>query len=303
MAELKLITPERHRTFDALNDFYLAKRSSLAAPRTLEFYERTAGEFVTWLIGQGVTRPEDIAGAHVRGYLTQVRDRGVAEATTRMYAVGVKAFCRFCFREWETPRFEIDMPRPEKNRMRLPSPEELELLLQACPRPRDRALLLFLADTGARLSEATALDWEDIDLETGLVRIRRGKGRKARSVLVGIETRRALLRYRRGIPNGPTDPVWRGRLGRLTNAGVRYLFRRLQQETGLRFSPHDLRRFFATASLRNGMNPLHVQALLGHTSLEMTRRYLSIVEDDLKAAHEQHGPVDRWIGGKHEHSH
>ena len=196
----------------------------------------------------------------------------------------------------------IDMPRPEQRRMRLPSPEELARLLQACPKARDRALLLFLADTGARVSETVALKWEDVDVETGLVRILRGKGRKARSVLIGIETRRAILRYRRTVPCGPTDPVWSGRQGRLTMSGVSSLFRRLQRETALRFSPHDMRRFFATASLRGGMNVLHVQALLGHASLEMTRRYLSIVEDDLRQAHEEHGPVDRLLQGRRDHA-
>ena len=43
------------------------------------------------------------------------------------------------------------------------------------------------------------------------------------------------------------------------------------------------------------MNPIRVQSLLGHTSLEMTRRYLSVIEDDLHAAQEQHGPVDRFL--------
>ena len=298
MPELRLITPTRHRCSDALQDFYLAKRASLVADRTIEFYQRTAGDFVAWLIGNGVSDPEEMAGTHVRLYLSQVRERNVSEATVRIYAQGIKAFCRFCTREWGTPAFEIDMPRPERKQMRLPSPDELAALLAACLNIRDRALLLFLADTGARVSEAAALDWEDVDIETGLVRIRRGKGRKARTVVVGIETRRALLRYRRTVPSEPAQPLWRGQQGRLSRDGIRHLFRRLQERTGLKFSPHDMRRFFATASLRSGMNLFHVQALLGHTSLEMTRRYASIVEDDLREAHQLHGPVDHWLQGR-----
>jgi site-specific recombinase XerD len=298
MPELRLITPTRHRCFDALQDFYLAKRASLAADRTIEFYQRTAGDFVAWLIAQGIAEPEKITGQHVRSYLVHVRERDVSEATVRIYAQGIKAFCRFCTREWGAPAFAIDMPRPERKQMRVPSPDELAALLGACLNIRDRALLLFLADTGARVSEAAALNWEDLDIETGVVRIRRGKGRKARTVMVGIETRRAMLRYRHRVPNEPADPLWGGQQGRLSRDGIRHLFRRLEERTGLKFSPHDLRRFFATASLRSGMNVLHVQSLLGHTSLEMTRRYLSIVEDDLRQAHEQHGPVDHWLQGR-----
>jgi len=51
------------------------------------------------------------------------------------------------------------------------------------------------------------------------------------------------------------------------------------------------RRRLQSDTLRAGMNPIRVQWLLGHTSLEMTRRYLSVIEDGLLAAHEQHGPV------------
>lgn len=77
--------------------------------------------------------------------------------------------------------------------------------------------------------------------------------------------------------------------------GIRQVLRRFSWKTGIRVSCHDFLRFFAAASLRAWMNPIHVQSLLGHTSLEMTRRYLSVIEDDLHQAHEQHGPVDRFL--------
>ena len=76
--------------------------------------------------------------------------------------------------------------------------------------------------------------------------------------------------------------------------GIRHVLRRLSWKTGARVSCHDFRRFFATASMRAGMNPIHVQSLLGHTSLEVTRHYLSVIEGDPRVAHEQHGPVDRF---------
>ena len=76
---------------------------------------------------------------------------------------------------------------------------------------------------------------------------------------------------------------------------IRQLLRRLSWKTGIRVNCHAFRRFFATASLRAGTNPIHVQSLLGHTSLEVTRRYLSVIEDDLCAAQEQHGPVVRFL--------
>lgn len=64
---------------------------------------------------------------------------------------------------------------------------------------QEKAIVLLMVDTGLRRSEVTALDWGDLDLHTGLTRIRRGKGGKARLVLLGANTRRALLTYRRQL--------------------------------------------------------------------------------------------------------
>ncbi len=51
----------------------------------------------------------------------------------------------------------------------------------------------------------------------------------------------------------------------------------------------------AILSLKAGMNVLHLQSLLGHSTLEMTRRYVEMVKDDLSEAHREHGPIDRFL--------
>jgi site-specific recombinase XerD len=280
---------------DAIQDFYLSKRSQLLAERTLEFYERTAGEFVRWLETHGVTEPEGIKAQHVRAYIASVKDRGVSDATVHIHAEGVKALCRFFFREWSTPVFTIDMPKPAQARMRVPSVQEMTALLGACTSPRDKAVLLVLADTGVRLSECADLLWDDVNFDSGTVLVRRGKGRKARTVVIGTLTRRTLVRYRKAVPHGEGDPLWVGQVGPLGREGIRHVLRRLSRETGIRFSAHDMRRFFATASLRAGMDVVMVKNLLGHTSLTMTMQYLAVISDDLRTAHEQHGPVDRFL--------
>ena len=75
--------------------------------------------------------------------------------------------------------------------MEVLSPEEVKRVLDVCG-ARDRALVMTLIDSGLRRGEALALDWEDVDLHTGAVHLRRGKGGKARVTYVGAKTRRAL---------------------------------------------------------------------------------------------------------------
>ena len=111
-----------------------------------------------------------------------------------------------------------------------------------------------------------------------------------------MKTRRALLRYRRTISHEDNDPLFQTQTGtRLTPSGFRQVIRRVSVKSGIPFSAHDLRRTFATLSLKAGMNVLHLQSLLGHSSLEMTRRYVQLVKDDLCEAHKEHGPIDRFL--------
>ena len=81
----------------------------------------------------------------------------------------------------------------------------------------------------------------------------------------------------------------------MTPNGLRSILLRLSKKSGLHITPHSLRRTFATLALRAGMNPLHLQGLLGHTTLEMTRKYIQMVDDDLIKAHNEFSPIDKFI--------
>ena len=148
----------------------------------------------------------------------------------------------------------IKMPRVEQKKMRVLSPEELNQILKVCKTPRDKTLILFLVDSGMRRSEARNLNWIDVDIPSGVVNIRRSKSKKARSSFIGVKTRRSLLRYRRTISHEDNDPVFQTQTAtRLTPSGFRQVIRRISNKSGILFSAHDLRRTFATLSLKAGM--------------------------------------------------
>lgn len=60
-------------------------------------------------------------------------------------------------------------------------------------------------------------------------------------------------------------------------------------------TPHALRRIFATLSLRAGMILLELQALPGHASLDTTKRYIELIDEDLLLAHKEHGLIDKYL--------
>ena len=293
--------PERSPLRLAYDDFLLSREATRCTPKTLNHYRYTAGGFVAWLEARHIGAPEQIVSAQVRAYLADVAGRGVRDTTLHAHARGVKTFLRFLLNEKyasDADLAKIAMPRLDRRALPCLDADGLRALAAACEHPRDRALVLVMVDSGLRLSEVAALRWGDVDMKAGLVKVQRGKGGKARAVVVGATTRRALVAYRRAlaaVKDG--DPLWLNlRTGEpLRPRGITMLLRRLSAKAGVRVSPHALRRTFATLSLRAGMSPLHLQGLLGHTTLEMVRRYVAMVSDDLLQAHREHGPVDRWL--------
>jgi integrase/recombinase XerD len=192
------------------------------------------------------------------------------------------------------------MPRLEKKILEAFSADEIRLLLKSCATERDRALCLFLLDTGVRASELVALNVEDIDLKTGMVTVRLGKGQKGRTTYAGARTRKQLRRYfaERDTLKGREPAFITERANkRMTLSGLIQIMGRLQERSGVATCTcHAFRRTFALNCLRNGMNIYVLARLMGHADITILRQYLPLVEDDLQDAHARFGAVDRLLG-------
>lgn len=284
---------------DAYTDFILSRQAMLCSPKTLNWYTFTLGKVIEWWIENGITTPQEIEARHVRAYLSLMAGKGLADTYIHNHARAIRTLLKFFQTEkYITTPVTFQMPSMADKRLPCLSTEDVQKLLTDCQNPRDKAVILLMVDTGLRRAEVCALNWEDVEISNGLVRVVRGKGGKARSVVVGVSTRRALLAYRRKINPQPDQPLFQTKeAGRFTNNGLRSLLLRIGERAGVKVSPHALRRTFATMSLRAGMNLLHLQGLLGHSTIEMTRRYVQMVDDDLLEAHNTHGPIDNFLRG------
>ncbi len=76
--------------------------------------------------------------------------------------------------------------------------------------------------------------------------------------------------------------------------GLGSVLKRISKRAGIHLTSHALRRTFATLSLKAGMNLIHLQGLMGHSSIEMTRHYVKTLDEDLLNAHQEHGPIDSF---------
>jgi integrase/recombinase XerD len=278
----------------AFQDFLLSREAKFCTPDTLRFYHDTTAKLVEWLIERGVTRARQITVPLVQEYLTEVRARGVKDATVHAHARGARAFLTWMTQAKIHEKMYLPMPRVARKERKALNRQQVEALILGAQTLRDRVLVLLMVDSGLRRAEVAQLNWSDLDRETGKLKVRQGKGRKYRVTFVGVKTLNALSWYHASlIRNKERDPLVQTYQGkRMTGSGIRHALRRLSQRTGVPAHPHLMRRTFAALALRGGVNPIHLQELMGHASLETTRRYIQITEDDLQIAHRKFGPVD-----------
>ena len=288
------------RLEDCFLDFMLSRQAMLCTPRTLKFYKDTLGKFLEWMQKQGITEPTEITSMHIRAFLASYAERGCKDSYIHTYARSSRTFLRFLHQEGYIPeQISFQMPKIGEKRLPILSIAEVKQVVKACITIRDKAIILFLVDTGLRLAEATAMNWGDIELDSGFCQVRNGKGKKDRTVVIGVTTRRALLKYSRDVISDDDYPLFQTESGtRLSPGGLRSMVVRLSSKTRIHVNPHALRRTFVVMSLKGGMSLAHVQALMGHKTPTMTLEYAKLVDDDLLIAHKKHGPVDYFLRGK-----
>ncbi len=158
---------------------------------------------------------------------------------------------------------------------------------------RNKLLLRLLLDTGLRKAEVINLKWADVDLMTGKLMVRNGKGAKDRSLWIGNDLLEELREWRErqaGIGEGSEfvfTSISKGKEGRPLDSQYLYdLIKRLADKAGIKkdISPHTLRHSFATDLYRATKNIRMVQKALGHSDLSSTMIYTHIVDDELEGA-------------------
>lgn len=266
---------------------------------TIAAYRRDLGGYCDWLTGEGIADTSEVTPAVIDRFIAERASAVPAPASTSLARLqsSVRGWHRFLAREG----IEADDPsgrlRPPKAPRRLPKAltiDQVERLL-AAPSPedplgvRDRALLELLYATGARVSEATGLDVDD--LAHGDVLRLRGKGSKERIVPIGSYAREAvdayLTRVRPALAakGRASARLFLGARGAPLSRQSAWLVIRAAAEKAQitsEVSPHTLRHSFATHLLQGGADVRVVQELLGHSSVATTQIYTHVSVDTLR---------------------
>ncbi|MFZ7131346.1 MAG: tyrosine-type recombinase/integrase [Eubacteriales bacterium] len=239
--------------------------------------------------------------------LNRTQDRGLSEHTINCYLRSLRIFFSWLVSEdilCKNPFDRVKIPRPTKKVIVTFSDAQIQNLLDVLDTKtpegyRNMTIIMTLLDTAMRVSELCTIKLEDIRLDDGMIKVL-GKGNKERFVPMGRQVQRLLWQY---INRCRPEPVRRhGDLLFLTEDGrpltkdridkVMSYYGQKAEIKGVRCSPHTLRHTAAVRFLRNGGDVFTLQRLLGHTSLEMTRRYCELADIDVKQAHITASPVD-----------
>jgi site-specific recombinase XerD len=296
------------------------------SPRTVRWYGQKLAYFAHYLRTHNLTGElSQIQPREIRSFLshlqTQVhadennprrptREDSLSMETVHGYFRALHAFFSWAVRErliTDNPIRDLRAPKVPHRLMPYFTIEDIERLLNTAQgngaaSQRTYATLILLFDTGIRASELTGLKVADVNLTQGYLKVI-GKGNKERIVPMGRQCQRVLHRYigqYRPSPALPgTDNVF------LTAQGYPlkqdYLYRIMAKackQAGIqtkRPGPHTCRHTFARNFLSNGGNLLVLQRILGHTSLEMVRRYVNLQTDDLVAQQTRYSPIDMMM--------
>jgi integrase/recombinase XerD len=271
---------------------FIRERQYLAnvTPSTVEWYKNS----LKWLPSESPSQ-EDLKSAVIR-----MREKGLKPSGVNCAARAINAYLHWsnagsekkCGPGCPHPR----VPKVKEPELVLPtfSAAQIKSLVRWKPsrkaQRRLHLLILILLDTGCRITEALTLRVRDVDLDNMLVTLD-GKGRKQRIVPFSFELRKALFRHIAEFNRKPESLLLASR--NETQLGRRVMLRDVKLACKcLGFTPpartlHAFRHSFALNYLRRGGSVFHLQKVLGHSTLEMTRRYSNLLTEDLQKVHER----------------
>jgi integrase/recombinase XerD len=234
--------------------------------------------------------------ASIGDRIGKLRTSGVSAISVNTYLRAVNAFLRWSHTEGHSPELiRIPKLKEEDKILATLTPEHVQRLIGFRPRgkykQRIHPLACLLLDTGLRIDEALSLPRDNVDFDNLLLHVH-GKGRKDRVVPMSGEMRKLLWRWpqAKGDDNSAAR-VFATRDGR--KLGRRNMLRHFKilgarlRITGVRFSFHTVRHTFAVNYIRNGGDVFRLQRVLGHSTLEMTRKDVNLQTSDLQAVHER----------------
>lgn len=272
-------------SLDVLESF---KRDGLAgkADTTIKTYGHALQQFAEYLTAREADLT-DFTRLDVQEYINYLAAHKKSPATINKVYQIIAAFSRFTGRTHTTENVRVvKAPSPLQVAPEAIEKNELLKLFRTFEKEgnaRNVAILTVLASTGIRVSELVALDLSDVEISErkGLLRIRTGKGNKARNIPLNSEARHAITRYLSTREGSSPALFLSNRRERISVRMVQTMF----EVHGIHV--HQFRHTFITRLMRDNTDIATIQAMTGHASADMLLRYARPTLDDCAAAVEK----------------
>lgn len=289
---------------ELLNNFliFLSVEKGLSK-NTIESYSMDLKKFYSFL---SLNNKDFISfdRSDIVNFIEVLRNEDYSISSICRFISSIKGFCKYLIIEniiKEDPSENIQAPKRWERVPKTLSVSEVKFFLETdgtIEKPvmvRNIVMLELLYSSGLRVSELVSLKVEDINLESGFIRVI-GKGSKERVVPVNMRAIEKLRNYvkkeRLEILKKRESPYLfiTGRGRPMTRQRFWQAIRLLGKKKGLELSPHTLRHSFATHMLEGGADLRSVQKMLGHSDISTTQIYTKVTTDRLKKVYMKYHP-------------
>lgn len=284
---------------EAVHEFLLDGKLRGNSRATQEHYVRCLTYFERFT---GVQNVEDITLHTCKSFTGQLMDRGLSSVSIQTYVRSARAFLHWLYENEYHPSnlsAKYRLPKAQRKVIDVLTPEEINQLVNCFDTSRfhdlrNLCMCLLMLDSGLRLGEVISLRADRLHLKERYA-IVDGKCNKQRYIPLGEFGAGYYARYLHIRPNAPTFICQID--GKPLNVGTMHDFSAdLKHKSGIpRIHPHLLRHTFATRYLENGGNIYDLQLILGHTSLEMVKRYLHLSTMGACRTFNLYSPLDNLI--------
>lgn len=291
----------------AIEEFILEQRVRGNSSATVSYYRNVLTYFSEFTGNVDVT---ELTLQRCREYYLCLAEDDINSVSVQSYVRGLRAFLRWLYDSEYIDQnicIKFKLPKATRKVIDVLTEEEITLLFDSISgdnlhASRNRLIIALMLDCGLRLHEVVTLTVGSVHLKDRYIIVQQGKGDKQRVVPFGNFTHKLIERYLKLS----SDMLPREALiikvsdsdshEPITDTTIKQLFRKLKTRTGIqRLKPHLLRHTFATRYLENGGNIYSLQAILGHTSLEMVKRYLHLANTRIRRDFSRFSPLDNLV--------
>lgn len=270
--------------YDYLEQWQKAMTTGLMTGRP--FSKHTTANYMAY-VSKFLDRYQKVSFANLKDHLSSIPVHQFSKKTQIHRAV--TSFAKLLISENALSESFLEKAKTIKPKRHLPpkrltvKKEDLIYLIQCCKNPLDRLIVILLASTGLRVSEACDLLVEDVDFEARKIHVRKGKWGKPRRVGITdglLVAFREYMDWRKGLTsdsslllNGVGKPISRN--------GLYRRLKKLERRVDIEVTPHALRRAFVTINVANGIPLVYLQIACGHSDITTTRSYCQTTEDEV----------------------